>query len=238
MARKRPAGATLAEDLRGITGHAFGDLALAELALTHSSALRASDNNERLEFLGDRVLGLVVSELLFRLYPEAREGDLAVRLGSLVSADTCAEIALELGLDRYVRTDSALRSAGGRRARNVLADAVEALIAAIYLEGGLEAARAFVLRCWEPRAETVGRLPRDSKTELQEWVVRINGERPLYAIVGREGPDHEPVFTVELTVPGFEPARAIGRSKQAAERAAATAFLMREGVWPPQGSET
>jgi ribonuclease-3 len=237
MAKKRPVGATLAEDLRGITGHAFSDLSLAELALTHSSALRATDNNERLEFLGDRVLGLVVAELLYRLYPDGREGDLAVRLAALVSADTCADIALEIGLDRFVRTDSSLRSAGGRRARNVLADAMEALIAAIYLEGGLETARAFVVRYWEPRAETVGRLPRDSKTELQEWVVRINGERPLYAVAGRVGPDHEPVFTVELTIPGFDQVRASGRSKQAAERAAATAFLVREGVWSGQGGE-
>ncbi|MBL8583564.1 MAG: ribonuclease III [Rhizobiaceae bacterium] len=238
MARKRTANAAFAEQIHAITGHLFSDVALAQTALTHSSALRVSENNERLEFLGDRVLGLIVSEMLFVMFPDAPEGDLAVRLGALVSADTCADIALGMELDRHMHTDSALRSAGGRRARNVLADAMEALIAAVYLEGGLEAARAFVLRYWQPRAESAARPPRDSKTELQEWVVRFNGERPLYAVVGREGPDHEPIFTVALSVPGFAEVQAAGRSKQAAERAAATMFLVREGVWTEAGSES
>lgn len=234
MPAKRPALKVLAEGIREITGHDFADIGLAQRALTHSSAIGTNENNERLEFLGDRVLGLVVAQMLYRLYPDAPEGDLAVRLGALVSADTCADIAQTIGLDRFVRTDSALRSGAGRRARNVLADAIEALIAALYLEGGLDAAGAFVLRHWQPRAEKAGRLPRDSKTELQEWVVRLNGERPVYAVTGREGPDHEPVFTVELSVPGFAAVQAAGRSKQAAERAAATAFLVREGVLPVQ----
>lgn len=237
MARKRPVSAVVAERIHAITGHKFRDAELAQTALTHSSALRASRNNERLEFLGDRVLGLVVAEMLFTLFPDASEGDLAVRLAALVSADTCAEIALEIGLDSHMHTDSALRSAGGRRSRSVLADAMEALIAAVYLEAGLETARDFVLRYWKPKAESAARLPRDSKTELQEWVVRFNGERPVYAVVGREGPDHEPIFTVALSVPGFEPVHATGRSKQSAERAAATAFLTREGVWLATGAE-
>jgi len=235
MALKRPTGEALAKAMRERTGHVFRDLALLQTALTHSSAVRASTNNERLEFLGDRVLALVVSEMLFSSFPGAAEGELAVRLSALVSGQTCAEIGLEMGLDEFMRADAAVRSPKGRKATNVLADALEAVIAAIYLEGGLEAARAFIIRYWEPRSKAVLRVPRDPKTELQEWAVQTTGARPVYSIEKREGPDHEPVFTVVVDVEGFAPERASGRSKQAAERAAAIGFLLREGVRPLEG---
>lgn len=237
MGLKRPTKGALADILRESTGHAFRDHMLLQTALTHSSAVRAVANNERLEFLGDRVLALVVSQMLFEAFPDAPEGELAVRLSALVSGETCAEVGRELGLETLLRADAAVKSARGRKSTNVLADAVEALIAAIYLEGGLEAARRFVLRYWEPRSSAVLSIPRDPKTVLQEWAAQANGSRPLYTIENREGPDHEPLFTVSVALTGFEPLSATGRSKQAAERAAATAFLIREGVWSREGQD-
>lgn len=228
MPLKRPTGDALVDIVRDLTGHAFRDASLLQTALTHSSAVKASANNERLEFLGDRVLSLVVSELLFHAYPAAREGELAPRFNALVDARTCAEVGRELDLEALIRADAALK---GRRSENLLADAVEALIAAIYLDGGMEAARRFILRYWEPRSHGVIEIPRNPKSALQEWVARSADARPLYAIENREGPDHEPLFTVAVSVPGFEPSRATGRSRRAAEEAAALAFLRREGVW-------
>jgi len=217
--------------LEAAIGHPFADAWLLQMALTHSSAHGAGANNERLEFLGDRVLGLIVADMLSAAHPTALQGELAVRLNSLVSGDACAEVAGEIGLQDYIRASPSPKSQKGRNAKNVMADAMEALIAAVYLDGGLEAARRFVLRYWEPRARAAIAPPRDPKTALQEWVVRIDGARPVYAIESREGPEHEPVFTVSVSAPNFAPALAVGRSKQAAERAAAAAFLVREGIW-------
>lgn len=228
MALKRPTGEDLARAVCERTGYAFADLVLLQTALTHSSAAGAT-NNERLEFLGDRVLALVVTDLLFASFPEAREGELAVRLNALVRSETCADVATEIGLDELIRADSAVR-AGGAKAKNVLSDATEALLAAIYLDGGMEAARAFVLRYWEKRSRAIAEPPRDAKTELQEWAARQSGARPVYAVEKREGPDHAPVFTVAVEVAGFERIVGDGRSKQTAERAAAEAFLLREGI--------
>ncbi|WP_442578406.1 ribonuclease III [Mesorhizobium sp. ASY16-5R] len=228
MGLKRPTGDALALALRDRTGHSFRDVALLQTALTHSSAVKAKTNNERLEFLGDRVLGLVVAEMLFALFPDAREGDLAPRFNALVDARTCGAIGLELGLDQLIRADAALKAGKGG---NYLSDAVEALIAAIYLDGGMEPAKTFILRYWEPRSRGVIDKPRNPKSELQEWVAQANGARPEYVIERREGPDHQPVFTVAVNVIGFAPSRASGPSRRAAEEAAATEFLLREGVW-------
>lgn len=228
MALKRPIGEALAAVIADRTGYVFADLLLLQTALTHSSAPGAKDNNERLEFLGDRVLSLVISDLLLQSFPEAREGELAVRLNALVRGETCAEVASDLKLAEIIRADSAIRS-GTSKVRNVLADAVEALIAAIYLDGGIEAARRFILANWGPRSRAIAEVPRDAKTELQEWAVQATGKLPIYSIIGREGPDHAPQFTVLVELPGYQPAQAQGRSKQNAERAAARAFLDREG---------
>lgn len=235
---KRPTGEALGLVLAERIGYRFADLTLAQVALTHSSAAAGRPNNERLEFLGDRVLGLVVTDLLYRVYPDAPQGELAVRFSQLVSGETCAAIAGELGLETLIRVDAGLRSKAGHKMRNVVADALEALIAAVYLDGGIDAARAMVLRLWEPRATTVVKPPRDAKTELQEWAVRFDGARPVYTIARREGPDHEPLFTVSVEVAGFAPASAQGRSRQAAERASAAALLEREGVWAADEANT
>lgn len=236
MGLNRPTGDALAKALAGKTGYAFNDLRLLETALTHSSAVKAVANNERLEFLGDRVLGLIVADMLFRRFPEAREGEIAPRFNSLVDARTCAEIGNELRLADFVRADAALKARTRGSGGNYLADAVEALIAAIYIDGGIDAARAFVRRFWEPRMDMVVAKPLNPKSDLQEWVAKGSDARPEYAIEKREGPDHQPVFTVSVSVAGFEPSLGVGGSRRAAEEAAATAFLKREGVWAGEGS--
>ena len=236
MALKRPTGEALAGVVEARTGYVFKDIRLLETALTHSSAVKATSNNQRLEFLGDRVLGLIVADMLFEKFPAAPEGEIAPRFNALVDARACSEIGIEMQLEDLVRADAALKNRSRGSGGNYLADAVEALIAAIYVDGGLEAARRFVLRYWEPRSRMVVAKPPNPKSELQEWIAKTSDARPEYAIDGREGPDHQPVFTVSLKVQGFAPARGTGGSRRAAEEAAASAFLLREGVW--QGSTT
>lgn len=237
MPLKRPTGEALAQALVEATGYAFRDFALMSQALTHSSARGKTVDNERLEFLGDRVLGLVIAELLFKRYPDAPQGELALRLNALVSGESCGLVAVEMGLDRLFHADPVARSLKGRKAGNALADAVEALIAAIYLDGGIEPTRAFIERYWSQRAETLAGSLRSAKTELQEWLAQRDSLRPVYSIASREGPDHEPVFTVRVEAPGFTAVEGVGRSRQAAEQAAASAFLRREGVWKNEGTQ-
>lgn len=236
MALNRPTGEALAAALATVTGHVFRDFALMQRALTHSSARGKTYDNERLEFLGDRVLGLVVTDMLFSTYPEATQGELAVRLSALVSGATCAEIAESIGLVPLIHADSGVRQAKSK-ARNVRADAIEALIAAIYLDAGLGAARSFILRYWEPFSKAVVKVPRDPKTELQEWAHQAAQAAPAYKVEGRDGPDHEPRFTVSVAVTGFATSTGSGRSKREAEQAAASAMLRREGVWEHEGND-
>lgn len=214
-------------------GIAFKDRVRLERALTHSSVHKTGSgaSYERLEFLGDRVLGLAIAERLFELYPKSDEGDLSLRLNTLVSAETCAEIADELGLPQFIRHGSDLKKLGGDRTRNVRADVVEALIAAIYLDHGFPAARDFVLSRWADRIGQAVFARRDPKTELQEWAHRQGGKPPRYELLDRSGPDHEPEFRVRAVIEGVQPADGSGRSKRIAEQQAATAILVREGVW-------
>lgn len=219
------ASAALAER----TGHVFADRDLLQRALTHPSARNEAGNDyERLEFLGDRVLGLVVADLLLRRHPNASEGELALRFNALVNADTLAEIADEIGLAEFVRTGAEISAASAKRLKNLRADIVEALIAAVYLDGGLEPARAFIDRYWDRRADATDPARRDPKTELQEWAHRADGVTPAYDIVGREGPDHAPLFRVRVSVGSRAPTEGEGRSRRAAEQAAAAAMLARE----------
>ncbi|WP_439272522.1 ribonuclease III [Pseudochrobactrum sp. HB0163] len=218
------------------TGHIFIDHARLARALTHSSARPQSGANyERLEFLGDRVLGLIVAEMLFSAFPDAPEGELSVRLNALVSAEGCASVADEIGLGDLIETGSDIKSLNDKRLLNVRADVIEALIATIYLDGGLEAARGFVLKYWQPRSMVSDAARRDAKTELQEWAHQQGKQQgklqPIYTIISRSGPDHEPVFVVEVVIDGFQPARGTGRSKRIAEQNAAEIMLCREGVW-------
>jgi ribonuclease III len=222
----------LAQVLEEKTGHKFLDLTRLERALTHASARnRDGSDYERLEFLGDRVLGLVVAEMLFALYPNADEGELSIRLNSLVDAETCAEVADDLDLHLLIRKGSDMGQIESRRLSNVRADVVESIIATIYLDGGLDAARPFIETHWGPHARHLTAGRRDPKTELQEWAHRVGGIQPVYTVIDRSGPDHEPIFSVELAVNGYKPERADGQSKRLAERAAAEQMLLREGVW-------
>ncbi|OHV76219.1 ribonuclease III [Rhizobium sp. LCM 4573] len=218
--------------LEAAIGHEFVDKHWLDRALTHASTGSAKGANyERLEFLGDRVLGLCVAELLFRTFRTAAEGELSVRLNQLVSAESCADVADELQLHRFIRTGADVKKLTGKRMMNVRADVVESLIAALYLDGGLEAARAFILRYWQARAARADGARRDAKTELQEWAHAKFGLTPSYRVDDRSGPDHDPRFTVTVEVAGVAPETGIDRSKRAAEQVAATRMLEREGVW-------
>jgi len=214
-------------------GHAFANKDLLVRALTHASAINGSDAGktyQQLEFLGDRVLGLVVADLLLECFPDAPEGNLSRRLSRLVSRDACAEVAGDMELGKY------LRVGGGRRGQSpatpgVLADVCEAVIAAVYRDGGLPAARAVIERYWLPRIETMSGPLRDAKTALQEWAHQRGAATPDYAEISRSGPDHAPEFEIEVSVGDMAPGRGRGRSKREAEQEAASAVLRREGVW-------
>ena len=215
--------------LQAHLGYAFRDPALLEQALTHSSvgdgARRAADN-ERLEFLGDRVLGLLTAERLIALDPGASEGDLAPRLNALVSRQTCARVARRMDLGPALRLSPAETRTGGRDKDSILAGACEAVVAALYQDGGLEAASPVFLRFWaEEFAALSEPRPKDAKTRLQEWAQGRGRPLPTYSQIGREGPDHAPVFTVGVAVEGCAPARGDGSSRQLAEKAAAQALL-------------
>ncbi|AJD40643.1 ribonuclease III [Rhizobium sp. SEMIA 4085] len=218
--------------LEALIGHEFAGKERLDRALTHASArTQKGANYERLEFLGDRVLGLCIAELLFRTFGTAGEGELSVRLNQLVSAETCAEVADELGLHLFVRTGADVKKLTGKRMMNVRADVVESLIAALYLDGGLEVARRFILKYWEQRATRADGAKRDAKTELQEWAHAKFGVTPQYRVEERTGPDHDPRFTVTVEVVGVEPETGVERSKRAAEQVAAAKMLEREGIW-------
>lgn len=221
--------------LEALTGHRFVDPERLQRALTHASSRNADGlDYERFEFLGDRVLGLVVADMVFTAHPAAPEGELSVRLNALVNAETLASIAEQIGLPGIIRVGSELRGLTGRKRTNLYADSLEALIAALYLEGGLDAARTFIQRYWTERAKTYDPARRDAKTELQEWSHQSVKATPAYEIEERVGPDHDPIFTVSVRLEGLEPAFGNGRSRREAEQAAATAMLLREGVWKAQ----
>jgi ribonuclease-3 len=220
-------------------GYRFNDRDLLERALTHSSVgegAREVRHNERLEFLGDRVLNLCAAERLMALYPRVREGEMSRLLASLVNYHACARIARKVGLPDALRLSASATKVGARKSDAVLGDACEALIAAIYLDGGLEAARGYFLTFWDDEFARLDEPEvKDPKTQLQEWAQGRGLPLPSYAIVSRQGPDHAPEFTVEVAVEGFPPERAQGRSRQDAEKAAAQLMLARrEGVEPQE----
>lgn len=210
-------------------GHHFATRDLLLEALTHPSAVRrrgiARRGYERLEFLGDRVLGLIVAELLWRRFPTEAEGELTRRHTHLVRRDALAEVAEAVGLGAQIIVSPGEDAAGVRENKSVLADVCEAVIAALYLDGGLIAARRFVENRWETRLSSLGEPPRDPKTTLQEWVQARGLPLPAYRTVATEGPAHRRRFTVTVNVEGLNPATASGSSKRAAETAAAAAAL-------------
>ncbi|KQV43471.1 MULTISPECIES: ribonuclease III [unclassified Rhizobium] len=229
---RKPLNAENRHTLETAIGYHFTQQERLDRALTHASARNAKGSNyERLEFLGDRVLGLCIAELLFQTFRDATEGELSVRLNQLVSAESCAVVADALELHLYIRTGADVKRVTGKHMLNIRADVVESLIAAIYLDGGLEAARGFVMRHWGTRAVRADGARRDAKTELQEWAHAKFGIAPNYRVDDRSGPDHDPRFTVTVEIKGVAPETGTDRSKRAAEQVAATKILEREGVW-------
>jgi ribonuclease-3 len=221
-------------DLERAIGHAFRSRNLLDLALTHASvrsgqALRS--DNERLEFLGDRVLGLAIAELLHEAYPGLSEGELAKRFNRLVRGETCAAIAREIDLGQSLILSDSEAESGGRNKSTILADALEALLGAIFIEAGFEVARASVRLLWSGELERLPQTTADPKSALQEWAQGRGLALPRYVEITRSGPDHKPSFVAEVRITGCDPSQGEGASKRAAEQAAASALLAREGVW-------
>ena len=219
-------------------GHRFADPALLERALTHASVGDGAHapkrggphDNERLEFLGDRVLGLLTAEALIERFPDSSEGELAPRLNALVSRETCARVARRIDLGAALRLAAFETKSGGRDKGSILAGACEALMAALYADGGLDAARVFYQAAWAEEIEALPPLGQslEVKLALQQWVQKAGKPLPVYTVLNREGPDHAPTFTVEVRVEGVAPETGVGGSRQAAEKAAAQALWDRE----------
>jgi ribonuclease-3 len=209
-------------------GHSFAEPDLIARALTHASLSSATrPDNQRLEFLGDRVLGLVMAEAVLAQDNTASEGQLAPRFNALVRKEACAEVAREIDLGAVLRLGKSEMTTGGRRKTALLGDAMEAVIAAVYLDGGFEAAREVVLRLWGARVASVAEDARDAKTALQEWAQARGMVPPAYEEVSRTGPDHAPVFRVAARLADGTSAEAEGKVKRQAEQAAARALLDR-----------
>ena len=229
MSRKAKERTALEERI----GHKFADQALLERALTHISALAGGNRSasyQRLEFLGDHVLGLVISDMLYRAFPRANEGELSRRLADLVRKETCADVARAMELGPALKLGNSESHAGGRLRVTILGDACEALIGAVYLDGGYPAAEKLVARFWKERMAKPLRSLRDPKTMLQEWAQARGLPTPAYSEMARTGPHHDPEFRVAVVLPDKPPAEGKGSSKRAAEQAAAAAMLTRVGV--------
>ena len=217
-------------DLTGVLHHTFRDPALLVQALTHPSAVAEREPRtkliyDRLEFLGDRVLAIVIARLLFEKFPEAPSGDLARRFNELVRRETLAQIAVTLNLGDHIIMGEADAAVGGAKNPAILADVLEAILAAIYLDSGLAAAEAFIYRHWEARASALVTPPADAKTALQEWAQSLAKPPPTYRVVESEGPAHRPIFVVEVDVEGELSMRGQGLTKRSAEQLAAEAML-------------
>jgi ribonuclease-3 len=218
-------------DLELRLGHRFKDRDLLKRALTHASA-NATRSNERLEFLGDRVLGLIAAERLHDLYPEDSEGALALKFNALARREACARAADLAGIADHLILANAEAGSGGRKKAAILAGACEAIIAALYVDGGMEAARRFIDCYWSDAFSELNADMRDPKTALQEWAQarKGNSAAPVYRLIDREGPDHAPRFVVEVTVTGELPETGEGGSKREAEQDAARKLLTRMGL--------
>jgi ribonuclease-3 len=228
VARRKPN----LDELLNKLGYRFEKPELLDEALTHVSAPKADGQSyQRLEFLGDRVLGLAIADLLYRTFPGAPEGELSRRLAELVRRESCAEIAIAWDVGPYLKLGAGEAHAGERRNQTILADVCEAIIGAAFMDGGYEAARDLVERAFQPLLEAPRRPLRDPKSALQEWAQGRGLPPPTYSIVEQTGPDHAPRFRVMVKVKGAETEFGLGTSKRIAEQAAARSLLLREGVW-------
>ncbi|GGC74186.1 ribonuclease III [Chelatococcus reniformis] len=218
--------------LEGAIGHRFADRALLERALTHVSAVGGEriGSYQRLEFLGDRVLGLAICDMLFKTFPGAEEGELSRRLAELVRRETCAEVARDWGVPPYLRLASGGAFPRARQNVSLLADVCEAIVGAVFVDTGYPAARGVIERAYSERMRAPRGPLQDAKTALQEWAHAQGLPNPSYEMLASSGPDHAPVFRIAAVVDGFAPGEGEGPSKRQAEQAAAECFLVREGV--------
>lgn len=230
------------DTLQDRLGYVFQNQGLLVEALTHASFAtnqrqqEGAPDYERLEFLGDRVLGLVVADILVRRFPKEKEGGLAPRLNALVRKDALALVAQEIELESFMRIGQGDNKQVNDRSRKaIIADACEAVIGALFLDGGLAPAQAFIQRYWGDRVSELDEIPRDAKTTLQEWAQARGLAPPVYELVDRSGPDHAPQFIMKAVLSGFPEAQAKGSSKRSAEQAAAEAMLRQSGIWPAAG---
>lgn len=214
--------------LETILDHHFAAPELLEAALTHGSRIGKGPDYQRLEFLGDRVLSLVIAEALYKSYPDEAEGSLAARLSLLVRGETCAKVGLDLGIQDFVILGEKEKKKGVQQSSSVLGDVVEAVIGAVYLDGGMDVARALINKGWADRLSQSPASLKDAKTFVQEWALGKAYPLPSYQVIARSGPEHAPLFTVGLTVGTLSAAEGQGNSKQAAEMAAAQVFIERE----------
>jgi ribonuclease-3 len=212
------------DNLQQKLGYEFKSIKKLETALTHSSVGK-SRNYERLEFLGDRVLGLVIADILYDTFPGENEGDLAKRHAALVQGRTVAQVAQQIDLGKFMILSDAERAAGGAENENILADGLEGVLGALYRDGGLEVCHKAIKELWGKRIHTVRNPPQDPKTALQEWAQARSLPLPIYALISRDGPDHAPTFEIEVSVEGFPPWRASGTSRRKAEKLAAGMLL-------------
>ena len=218
--------------VEGRIGHRFKNRELIRTALTHASAVSPDrDTYQRLEFLGDRVLGLAVAQMLVEAFPEADEGELSPRLAELVRKETCADVAATLSLGDALVIGGGKAQQRALQTRNVLGDVCEAVIGAIFLDAGYAVAQGFVTAHWRERMLKVRNPRGNAKTALQEWVQGRGLGPPRYAIAARTGPDHDSVFAVEVVVDGYAPAHGEGRTRREAEQEAAETMLVRARVW-------
>lgn len=205
--------------------YSFQDKSLLETALTHSSANNKSGNYERLEFLGDRVLGLVIANFLYAKFPDESEGDLAKRLASLVQGSTLAKLSARIELAKFIQLSPSERDSGGAENEHILADVFESLIGAMYLDGGFDPCKTLIETQWADVFYTMKTPPQHPKTALQEWAQAKSLPLPLYEIAEQTGPDHAPTFEIRLSVKGYDPITASGRSRAEAEKQAARIFM-------------
>jgi ribonuclease III len=221
-------------DLEHALGYSFKDRAHLEQALTHISALPGTPADgphyQRLEFLGDRVLGVVIAEMLYETFSHENEGQLSRRLAALVRKESCATVAETWGAAPYIRLGTGEKLSGMRKKAALLGDVCEAILAAVFLDGGFEAARGVIKRSFGPHLTMATEARRDAKSALQEWAMAKGLSMPLYREIRRTGPDHAPVFVIAVELSGYDPAEAEGSSKKMAEHAAAQAFLKREEI--------
>jgi ribonuclease-3 len=228
VARRKPDTDALQERL----GYRFQNADLLVQALTHVSAASAPGGSyQRLEFLGDRILGLAVADMLYRTFPTAPEGELSRRLSELVRRESCAEVAEAWSIGSHLKLGGGEVQSGGRRNQAILADVCEAVIGAVFLDGGYEASRLLVERAFSELLSAPRRPLRDAKSALQEWAQGRGLPTPTYTIVEQTGPNHAPRFTLMVKVNGLGSATGLGTSKRAAEQEAARSLLLREGVW-------